>query len=87
MVVDKGGEGEEVKEIGEESPNIGVPVFSETLIIESIHLGDLPRLMVASEDGDAVSIAQLHRYKQGDGFNGVVASVDVVAHEEVICVR
>lgn len=86
MVVDKGGEGEEVEQVGKESPYIGVPVFSETLIVESIHLGDLPRLMVASEDGDSVAIAQLHRYKQGNSFNGVVATVDVVAHEEVICV-
>lgn len=43
--------------------------------------------MVAAEDGDAVPVAELHRDEEGDGLDGVVSSVDVVTHEEVVRVR
>ena len=35
--------------------------------------------MVAAEDGDALGIPDFESDKEGNGFNGVVAAVDVVA--------
>ena len=40
-------------------PNIGITVLSETLIIESIDLGDLLTLMISSEDGDSAWVPNL----------------------------
>ena len=40
--------------------------------------------MVASEDGDSIWVAHLQAYEEGDSLNGVVATVNVVTHEQVV---
>ena len=47
-------------------------------------MGDLAGLVVASEDGNAVLEADLEGDEERDGLDGVVAAIDVVAHEEVV---
>ena len=84
LVFDEGGERKVIKEVGEVSPNVGVAVFSQALVIEAVHLRDLPRFVVAAEDCYAVAVAQLHGDKEGDSLDGVVPAVDVVTHEEVV---
>ena len=81
LVFNQGSEGEVIKEIREVSPDIGIAVLPQALIVESIHLRDLPRLVVAPEDGNAVAVAQFEGNKKGDSFDGVVPPVDIVAHE------
>lgn len=51
------------------------------------YLCDLTRFMVATQNGDAVLVADLERDEQRDGLDRVVTAVHVVAHEEVVCVR
>ena len=48
-----------VKEISEVLPDIGIAIFSETLVIEAIDLSDLSALMVASQDCYSVRKAYL----------------------------
>ena len=84
LIFDEGGEGEVVEEVGEVSPYVCIAVLAEAFVVETIHLRDLAGLVVAAEDGDAVAVAQLERDEEGDGLDGVVAAVDVVAHEEVV---
>lgn len=79
LVVDEGGEGKVVEQVGKVLPNVGIAVFSETLIVESVHLGDLSGLVVSSKDGDALRVSDLESDEQSDSLDGVVASVDVVA--------
>jgi hypothetical protein len=81
LVLDKGGEGEAVEEVGEEAPDVRIPVLTQTLVVETIDLRDLPGLVVPAEDGDAVGVAQLECHEEGDRLDRVVAAVDVVAHE------
>ena len=69
LVVDEGGEGKVVEEISEILPHVCVAVFSQTLIVEAVNLGDLARLVVASQDGDARWVADLERHQQCDGFD------------------
>lgn len=42
--------------------------------------------MVSTEDGDSIAVSQFQTDEQCDCFDRVVASIDVVAHEEVVCV-
>jgi hypothetical protein len=51
-----------------------------------LHLGDLSALVVSSENCEPISVANLQRDKQSDCFNRIVTSVNVVSHEEVVCV-
>ncbi len=88
----EGSEREVVKEVCEVFPHGGISIFSETFIIEAVatrvsrclHLGDLAGLMVPTENSDTVFIADLQANQQCHSFDGVVASIDVVAHEEVV---
>ena len=86
MVFDEGSEGEVVEKVGEESPHVCVAVLPEALVVEAVHLRDLPRFMVSAEDCYSIAISELEGYEEGDGLDGVVASVDVISHEEVVCV-
>lgn len=84
LVLDQGGEGEIVKKVGEGLPDVGVSVLAETLVVESINLSNLTRLVVSTEDGNAILIADLESDQKGHGLDRVVAAIDVVTHEEVV---
>lgn len=84
LVVDEGSEGQIVEEVCEVLPHIGIAVLSQALVVEAVDLSNLPRLVVASQDGDALAIPHLESDEEGDRLDRVVASVDVIAHEEVI---
>lgn len=53
------GHGQEVKETSELEPNIGRAVFAKTFIIKSIHLSDLTRFVIASQNCDAIRVSDL----------------------------
>ena len=78
LVVDQGGQGQVVEEVGEVFPHVGVAVFSQALVVEPVHLRDLTGLVVPSEDGDALGVTDLKANKESDGFHRVVAPVDIV---------
>ncbi len=40
--------------------------------------------MVSSKDCDSIAITEFQGDKEGDGLDGIVASVDIVSHEEVV---
>ena len=113
LVLNHSGKGKVVEQLSEDLPHVGVSVFAEALIVETIpidthvrdtrydrvcrgtslsdweesvylHLGDLAGFVVSAQNSNAILVAHLEGYKQGDGFHGVVAAIDVVSHEEVV---
>ena len=44
-------------------PDVGVAVLPETLVVESVDLGDLAGLVVAAQYRDALAIADLQQQK------------------------
>ena len=79
LVVDQGGQGEVVKKIGEVFPYIGITIFSQAFVVEAVDLGDLSGLVVPTEDGDSVGIADLEGNEECYGLDGVVSSVNIVS--------
>ena len=79
LVLDKGSKREIVKEIGEVFPDVSIAVFTETFVVEAVDLSNLAGLVVAAEDGDAMGVADFQGDKEGNGFDGEVATVNVVA--------
>lgn len=87
LLLDQGGQGQVIKEICECLPDIGISVFAQALVVETIDLGDLARLVITTEDGDAVLIADLEGNEQGHSLDRVVTTINVVSHEQVVGVR
>lgn len=52
-------EREVVEQVGEVLPHVGVAVLPEALVVEAVHLRDLPALVVPSQDSDALAVANL----------------------------
>ena len=86
VAFDDGGEWQVVEETGEVLPDVGVSVLSQAFIVEPINLGDLLGLVVTSEDSDSVWVSDLEGNEKGDSLYGVVSSVDVISHEEIVVV-
>lgn len=57
LIFDDRCEGQIVEEISKELPDISVAVFSHALIVKTIHLGDLPTLVIASQNRKSVFVA------------------------------
>ena len=69
LAVDDGGEAEEVEDLGAVAPHGVAAVLPETLLVEAVHLRDLPRLVVASDQRDAVRVTHLRRRGGGGGVS------------------
>ena len=78
LVVNEGGKREIIEQIGKELPNIGIAVFSEALIIESINLRDLARLVITAEDRNTRWITYLESHEQSDSLHRIVSSVYII---------
>jgi len=50
-VIDDCSQGEVVKQLSEVDPYVGVSVLPQALVVEPVHLCDLPDLVVTSQDG------------------------------------
>ena len=87
LVLDDGSEWEVIEEVSQVLPHVCVAVLSEALVVEAVDLGDLTTFVVTSEDGEPVPIAHFEANEQSDSLDRVVASVDVISHEQVVCVR
>ncbi len=81
------GEGEEVEEVSVLLPHVGAAVLPHALVIKTIHLRDLPGLVISAKNGYAIGPAKLKSHQQTNALHGIVTSVDVVAHEQVVGVR
>lgn len=57
LVVDEGGEGKVIEEIGEVLPNVCISVFSKALVVKTVNLGNLTRFVVTTEDSDSLWVS------------------------------
>ena len=103
LVVDQGGKRQVVEQIGEVFPHVGIAVLAQALVVEAVHLRDLPRLMVSTQNRDALGVSDLERDQESHSLDGEVTTIDIVTwiesvypcripgagrtHEEVIRVR
>jgi hypothetical protein len=81
LAVDDSAEGEVVKDVAAVAPDVCAPVLALALVVEAVDLGDLPRLVVAADEGDAIRVADLEQEQEEKRLDRVEAPVDKVALE------
>lgn len=87
LVLDDRRQRQVVEQVREQLPHVARAVLSHTLVEKAVNLRDLPTLVVATEQMDAVGVPRLVAQQQTHRLHRVVAAVDVVAHEKVVRVR
>lgn len=78
LIIDEGGKGKVIKEVGEEFPHVGVAVFTEALVVETVDLGDLAGLVVSAQNGDPLGVPNLERNEERHRLDRVVSTVNVI---------
>jgi hypothetical protein len=61
LTIDQSSQRKVVEQVDEILSDVGVSVFSETLVVESVHLSDLAGLVIAAQYRDAFTVADLHK--------------------------
>jgi len=79
LVVNERSQGKVVEKVRETFPDIRISVFAQTLVVETVDLGNLSGLVVSSKNCNALWVADLESDKEGDGLDREITSVDVVA--------
>lgn len=69
LVFDESSEGKVVEKVGEVFPHVGIAVFAETFVIESVDLCDLSGFVVSTEDGNTLRVTDLQRDQKGHCLN------------------
>ena len=83
VVVDDGGERHVVEELGAGAPDGDRLELAVAFVVEAVDLGDLPAFVVASDEGDAVGVSCFEEEEEQKSFDGMVAAVDEISHEDV----
>jgi len=63
-----GRHGQIIKGIRKGLPHIGVTVFAQTLVVKSVHLRNLSTLVVAPQNGNAMTVPNLEGDKESDSL-------------------
>ena len=76
-----------IEDFGTVFPWVGVSILSDRLIVEAVDGGDLPSLVVASQQGDVGWVLHLEAQEQLEGFDRIEATINEITHEDVSGVR
>lgn len=79
LVVDDDRERQEVEHVGEVVPHVGVAVLARALGVEAVRLRHAARFVVATDEVDAVRVAELEAHQERDCLDAEEAAVDIVA--------
>jgi hypothetical protein len=77
--VDDGAKSEIIKDFATPTPHVAAAVLALTLVVKSIHLGDLSRLVVSTDERDAIWISHFERQEEEEGFDAVKAAIHEVS--------
>lgn len=86
LLIDNGRNGQAVEAIGECLPELDV-VPPLALIVETVNSVDGGALMVTTENEEVFGVLDLVREEKADGFEGLLATVDVITEEKVVGFR
>lgn len=77
--VNDGAQREIIEDFATPAPHVATAVFALTLVVKSVHLGDLPRLVVPADERDAIWISHFERQEEEEGFDAVEATIHEIS--------
>ena len=83
LLIDDSGDRQAVEAVRKCLPQLDV-VASLAFVVETVDAVDRCALMVAAENEEVLRVFDLVRKQQADGLQGLLATVDVIAEEEVV---
>eukprot|EP00754_Rhynchopus_humris_P030098 Rhum_TRINITY_DN15258_c13_g1::Rhum_TRINITY_DN15258_c13_g1_i1::g.148201::m.148201 len=87
LVLDESRQCQIVEHVCAVPPDVDGAVFPQTLVVEAVHLRDLTRLVVATDQLHPVRVPCLQGQEEQERLDGVEPSVYKIAHEKVVRVR
>ena len=84
-VVDYRREWHVVKELRAIPPYIYAAVLPHAFVVETVYLCDLPALVIAAQQCNAVRIPHLQSDQEHHRLQAVETTIDEIAQEQVIC--
>ena len=86
LFIHQGRDRKAVKDIGKDFPKLdGEASFA--FIVKTINLGDLSTFMISTYDVNSILESNFQTYKKCYNFNTVIATINIIAHEQVVRVR
>ena len=82
-LANEGNGAEIIKDLSEVLPWVSIAVFFYYFIIKAVDIAYLAWLVISPKDSDECGVLCFETHDVGDCLHWVVASVDIVAHEDV----
>mmetsp|Transcript_18257 Transcript_18257/g.47080 ORF Transcript_18257/g.47080 Transcript_18257/m.47080 type:complete len:290 (-) Transcript_18257:265-1134(-) len=84
LVLDKRCKRQVVEQVGERLPHGRAAVLAQALVVEAVHLRDLPALVIAAQEPDPARPSHLERHDERRALNRVIPTVHIVAKEDEV---
>ena len=68
-----------IKDLATPAPYVATAVLALTFVIKPVNLGDLPRLVVSTDERYSVRVSHFERQKKKESFNAVESSIHEVS--------
>ena len=68
-----------IKYLTTPAPYVAAPILALTFVVKPVNLGDLPRLVVSTDERYAIRVSHFERQKKKEGFDAVEPSIYKVA--------
>ena len=86
LLVHDGRDGQTIEAVGEGLPQLDrVPPLA--LVVEAVDAVDRGALVVAAQQEEVLGVLDLVREQEADRLERLLPAVDVVAQEQVVCIR
>jgi hypothetical protein len=72
-----------IKNVNTVLPRVGISVLTHIFIVKTVDGGNLPSFVISAKEGDVARVTELEHHQELEGFDGVVATVDKIAHKDV----
>ena len=84
LILDHRRQRHEIKKIGKRLPNSRVSVLPHALVVKPVHLRDLSRLVIPTNDRHPIRIPHLERDDQRHRLHRVIPAIDVIPQKQII---